>query len=110
MEADGCARDAGRDRRRPDELDDAIDALRGGGGPGARASRTGYEGCYVLLSDEGKVLVMTFWETDEAARAAPSAAASTRSRSRSSPTRLPRRRRGARCTTSSLADAPAAIG
>jgi heme-degrading monooxygenase HmoA len=29
----------------------------------------GYEGCYVLLSDEGKVLVLTFWESDEAARA-----------------------------------------
>lgn len=29
----------------------------------------GYEGCYVLLSEEGKVLVLTFWESDEAARA-----------------------------------------
>jgi heme-degrading monooxygenase HmoA len=29
----------------------------------------GYEGCYVLLSDEGKVLVVTFWSTEEAARA-----------------------------------------
>jgi heme-degrading monooxygenase HmoA len=29
----------------------------------------GYEGCQVLLSDEGKVLVVTFWSTDEAARA-----------------------------------------
>jgi heme-degrading monooxygenase HmoA len=29
----------------------------------------GYEGCYVLLSDEGKVLVVTFWSSDEAARA-----------------------------------------
>jgi heme-degrading monooxygenase HmoA len=29
----------------------------------------GYEGCYVLLSAEGKVLVLTFWESDEAARA-----------------------------------------
>jgi heme-degrading monooxygenase HmoA len=29
----------------------------------------GYEGCYVLLSDDGKVLVLSFWESDEAARA-----------------------------------------
>lgn len=29
----------------------------------------GYEGCHVLLSDEGKVLVVTLWADDEAARA-----------------------------------------
>jgi heme-degrading monooxygenase HmoA len=29
----------------------------------------GYEGCYVLLSEEGKVLVLSFWESNEAARA-----------------------------------------
>jgi heme-degrading monooxygenase HmoA len=29
----------------------------------------GYEGCYVLLSDEGKVLVVTFWSSEEAAHA-----------------------------------------
>ncbi len=29
----------------------------------------GYEGCYVLLSQEGKMLVLSFWESDEAARA-----------------------------------------
>lgn len=29
----------------------------------------GYLGCYVLLSQEGKVLVLSFWESDEAARA-----------------------------------------
>jgi heme-degrading monooxygenase HmoA len=29
----------------------------------------GYEGCYVLLSDEGKVLVVTFWASEEAAQA-----------------------------------------
>jgi heme-degrading monooxygenase HmoA len=29
----------------------------------------GYEGCYVLLSDEGKVLVVTFWSNEETARA-----------------------------------------
>ena len=37
-----------------------IPALRG---------QEGYEGCDVLLSDEGKVLVVTFWSSDEAARA-----------------------------------------
>jgi heme-degrading monooxygenase HmoA len=29
----------------------------------------GYEGCHVLLSDEGKVLVVTFWSSEQAARA-----------------------------------------
>jgi heme-degrading monooxygenase HmoA len=29
----------------------------------------GYEGCYVLLSQEGKVLVLTFWASEETARA-----------------------------------------
>jgi len=29
----------------------------------------GYEGCYVLLSEEGKVLVITLWSSDETAHA-----------------------------------------
>jgi heme-degrading monooxygenase HmoA len=29
--------------------------------------QVGYEGCYVLLSEEGKMLVLSFWESDEAA-------------------------------------------
>jgi heme-degrading monooxygenase HmoA len=29
----------------------------------------GFEGCYVLLSEEGKVLVITLWSSDEAAQA-----------------------------------------
>lgn len=29
----------------------------------------GYEGCHVLLSDEGKVLVITLWSNEQAARA-----------------------------------------
>ena len=29
----------------------------------------GYEGCYVLLSEEGKVMVLTFWSSDETAKA-----------------------------------------
>lgn len=35
----------------------------------ALQEQEGYEGCYVLLSDEGKVLVITFWSSDEAAQA-----------------------------------------
>jgi heme-degrading monooxygenase HmoA len=35
----------------------------------ALREQEGYEGCYVLLSEEGKVLVLTFWESNEAARA-----------------------------------------
>jgi heme-degrading monooxygenase HmoA len=29
----------------------------------------GYEGCYVLLSEEGKVLVISLWASEEAANA-----------------------------------------
>jgi len=29
----------------------------------------GYQGCYVLLSDEGKLLVLSFWTSDETAKA-----------------------------------------
>jgi len=32
----------------------------------------GYEGCYVLLSEEGKVLVISFWSSDESARVSQS--------------------------------------
>jgi heme-degrading monooxygenase HmoA len=35
----------------------------------ALSQQDGYEGCYVLLSDEGKVLVLTFWTSDETATA-----------------------------------------
>ena len=35
----------------------------------ALREQEGYEGCYVLLSEEGKMLVLSFWESDEAARA-----------------------------------------
>jgi heme-degrading monooxygenase HmoA len=35
----------------------------------ALREQEGYEGCYVLLSEEGKVLVVTFWSSDETARA-----------------------------------------
>ena len=32
-------------------------------------TESGYEGCYVLLSEEGKMLVLSFWSSDETARA-----------------------------------------
>ena len=35
----------------------------------ALREQDGYQGAYVLLSDEGKVLALTFWETEEAAEA-----------------------------------------
>ena len=35
----------------------------------ALGQEEGYLGCYVLLSQEGKVLVLSFWESDDAARA-----------------------------------------
>jgi heme-degrading monooxygenase HmoA len=35
----------------------------------ALREQEGYEGCYVLLSDEGKVLAVTFWSNEEAAHA-----------------------------------------
>lgn len=35
----------------------------------ALREQEGYEGCYVLLSQEGKVLVLTYWSSDETAHA-----------------------------------------
>lgn len=35
----------------------------------ALREQEGYEGCYVLLSQEGKVLVLTFWSSEETAQA-----------------------------------------
>lgn len=35
----------------------------------ALRDQEGYEGCYVLLSEEGKVLVLSLWSSGEAARA-----------------------------------------
>ncbi len=35
----------------------------------ALREQEGYEGCSVLLSDEGKVLVITLWASEEAAQA-----------------------------------------
>ena len=47
---------------------DAIEVFRQAVVP-ALHEQEGYEGCYVLLSEEGKVLVLSFWESDDAARA-----------------------------------------
>jgi heme-degrading monooxygenase HmoA len=47
---------------------DAVELIRESVLPALQA-QDGYLGLYVLLSDEGKMLVLTFWESDEAARA-----------------------------------------
>jgi len=49
-------------------VDDAVTVFRESVIPALR-EQDGYEGVYVLLSDEGKVLALTFWETEEAADA-----------------------------------------
>lgn len=47
---------------------DAIAVFRESVIPALREEE-GYEGCYVLLSEEGKLLVLSFWTSDESARA-----------------------------------------
>jgi heme-degrading monooxygenase HmoA len=49
-------------------IDDAVELFRGSVVP-ALHDQEGYEGVYVLLSNEGKALVLTFWSTEEAADA-----------------------------------------
>jgi heme-degrading monooxygenase HmoA len=49
-------------------VDRAVDLFRESVVPALR-EQEGYEGVYVLLSDEGKVLALTFWESEEAADA-----------------------------------------
>jgi heme-degrading monooxygenase HmoA len=49
-------------------IDDAVELFRASVVP-ALHDQEGYEGVYVLLSDEGKALVLTFWSTEEAADA-----------------------------------------
>ena len=49
-------------------VDDAVTLFRESVVPALR-EQEGYEGVYVLLSDEGKVLALTFWESEEAADA-----------------------------------------
>jgi heme-degrading monooxygenase HmoA len=47
---------------------DAVELFRESVLPALR-EQPGYEGVYVLLSPEGKVLALTFWETEAAAEA-----------------------------------------
>ena len=49
-------------------VDQAVTVFRESVVPALR-EQDGYEGVYVLLSDEGKVLALTFWESEEAADA-----------------------------------------
>lgn len=47
---------------------DAIELFKASVLP-ALHEQEGYEGCYLLLSEDGKMLVLSFWESDDAARA-----------------------------------------
>jgi len=49
-------------------IDAAVDLFRESVVP-ALEEQDGFEGVYVLLSDEGKVLALTFWDTEETAKA-----------------------------------------
>jgi heme-degrading monooxygenase HmoA len=49
-------------------IDNAIELFRESVLP-ALHEQEGYQGVYVLLSPEGQALVLTFWETEEAAEA-----------------------------------------
>jgi heme-degrading monooxygenase HmoA len=49
-------------------VDQAVDLFRESVVP-ALQEQPGFEGVYVLLSPEGKALVLTFWEGEEAAEA-----------------------------------------
>jgi heme-degrading monooxygenase HmoA len=49
-------------------VDDAVAVFRDSVVPALR-EQAGFEGVYVLLSDEGKVLALTFWDSEEAADA-----------------------------------------
>jgi heme-degrading monooxygenase HmoA len=49
-------------------VDQAVALFRESVLPALR-EQDGYEGVYVLLSDEGKVLALTFWDSEEAADA-----------------------------------------
>lgn len=49
-------------------LDDAVELYKESVVPSLH-EQEGYEGCYVLTTREGKALVLTFWESEEAATA-----------------------------------------
>jgi heme-degrading monooxygenase HmoA len=56
-------------------VDDAVELFRESVLP-ALHEQEGYRGVYVFLSPEGRSLVMTFWETEEAAEAGVAGASS----------------------------------
>ena len=49
-------------------VDEAVELFRGSVVP-ALHEQPGYEGVYVLVSPEGQAMVLTFWESEEAADA-----------------------------------------
>jgi heme-degrading monooxygenase HmoA len=49
-------------------VDQAVELFRDSVVPALR-EQEGYEGVYVLLSEAGKVLALTFWDSEEAAEA-----------------------------------------
>jgi heme-degrading monooxygenase HmoA len=49
-------------------IDDAVELFRESVVPALHEQR-GYEGVYVLVSPQGQALVLTFWESEEAADA-----------------------------------------
>lgn len=49
-------------------VETAVDVFRDSVVPALR-EQPGYEGVYVLLSDAGKVLALTFWDSEQAAEA-----------------------------------------
>ena len=49
-------------------IDEAVELFRESVGP-ALHEQPGFEGVYLLLSPEGQALVLTFWESEEAAQA-----------------------------------------
>jgi hypothetical protein len=51
------------------DLEEAVARFRDEVVPGLK-EQDGYEGCVVLTTPEGKAMLVTLWETEEAARAA----------------------------------------
>jgi len=56
------------------DLDDAVARFREEVIPGLK-QQAGYEGCLVLTTPEGKAILITLWETEEAVKAAAGFAA-----------------------------------
>ena len=91
-------------------IDDAVEVFRESVLP-ALHEQPGYEGSYVLLSPEGKALVLTFWATEAPPTPASQArGASTRSRWRSSPPSTARRPGASPTTWCSPRRRPSRVG